>query len=124
MAIAFPAGIGGIAGAWAVAAAGGALIAGIGVIALGGAIGAGLGTLLFHAVARQHAANVQSQLARGGMILWVATPDEASEHRALEVLLCCGGTSVHTHTIDRAWGVADTPLHDAQPDLFLEHDKR
>ena len=124
MAIAFPAGIGGIAGAWAVAAAGGALVTGIGIIVLGGAVGAGLGTLLFHAVARHHAADVESQLARGGLILWVATPDEAAEQRVLEVLQRCGGGSVHTHTIDRAWGVADTPLHDVQPDPFLEHEKR
>ena len=124
MAIAFPAGIGGFTGAWAVAAAGGALVTAIGMTVLGGAVGAGLGALLFYAVASHHAVDIESQLAAGGLVLWVSTPDEAAEQRALEVLRRCGGMSVHAHTIDREWGVANSPLHDVQPDPFLEHDKR
>lgn len=120
--IAFPLTIGVFAGAWVVAAAGGALIVAIGATLVGGAVGAGLGALLYHAVARRHAANIESQLASGGLLLWVSTPDQAAEDRALAVLARCGGTSVHAHTIDRQWGVADVPLHDAQPDPFLEHD--
>jgi GNAT superfamily N-acetyltransferase len=124
IAIAFPAIIGGFGGAWAVAAAGGALVTAIGITVLGGAVGAGLGALLLNAVARHHAADIESQLAAGGLVLWVATPDEAAEQRALEVLQRCGGKLVHTHTIDRKWGVANTPLHDVEPDPFLVHDKR
>jgi hypothetical protein len=121
-AVSLPLGVGGFAGAWAVAAAGGALAAAIGATIVGGAVGAGLGALLVRAVARHHAATVQSQLARGGLVLWVSTPDEAAEQRALEVLRRCGGTSVHTHVVAREWGVADSPLHDVQPDPFLERD--
>ena len=121
-AISLPFGIGGFAGAWAVAAAGGALAAAVGATIVGGAVGAGLGALLVRAVARHHAETVQSQLARGGLVLWVSTPDEASEQRALEVLRRCGGISVHTHSIAREWGMADSPLHDVQPDPFLERD--
>jgi hypothetical protein len=106
VAIAVPLEIGGFAGAWAVAAAGGALVTAIGMT-----------------VARHHASNIESQLAAGGLVLWVCTPDEAAEERALEVLRRCGGISVHTHSIAREWGVADIPLHDVQPDPFLEHDK-
>jgi hypothetical protein len=123
VAIAVPLEIGGFAGAWAVAAAGGALVTAIGMTVLGGAVGAGLGFLLFRTVARHHASNIESQLAAGGLVLWVCTPDEAAEERALEVLRRCGGISVHTHSIAREWGVADIPLHDVQPDPFLEHDK-
>ena len=121
-AISLPFGIGGFAGAWAVAAAGGALAAAVGATVVGGAVGAGLGALLVRAVARHHAETVQSQLARGGLVLWVSTPDEASEQRALEVLRRCGGMSVHTHSVAREWGVADSPLHDVQPDPLLERD--
>lgn len=122
-AIAVPFAIGGFAGAWAVAAAGGALITAIGVTVLTGGVAAGLGALLVGAVAHRHAANIETQLAQGGLILWVRTPDSAAEDRALAVLQRCGGTSVHAHTIERDWGVADVPLHDVQPDPFLESGK-
>jgi hypothetical protein len=46
----------------------------------------------------------------------------AEEDRALGVLQRCGGASVHAHTIARHWGVADVPLHDVQPDPFLERE--
>jgi hypothetical protein len=82
----------------------------------------GGGALLVRAVARHHAETIQSQLAHGGLVLWVSTPDEAAEQRALEVLRRCGGTSVHTHSVAQEWGVADSPLHDVQPDPFLERD--
>ncbi len=122
VAIAVPVQIGGFAGAWAVAAGGGALVAAIGATLLGGAIGAGLEVLLFRAVSHHHASDVQAQLAEGGLALWVSTPDDAAVQRALEVLRRCGGSSVHVHTVSRAWGVEDTPLHDAQPDPFLQHE--
>jgi hypothetical protein len=122
-AIAVPFAIGGFAGAWAVAAAGGALITAIGVTVLSGGVAAGLGALLAGAVAHHHAVTIETQLARGGLVLWIRTPDSASEERALSVLRRCGGTSVHAHTIERDWGVADAPLHDIQPDPFLEGEK-
>jgi len=122
VAISVPLEIGGFAGAWAAAAAGGALATAIGVTVLGGAIGAGLGVLLFGAVAHHHAARIETELASGGLVLWVCTPSAAAEESALEVLRRCGGTSVHTHNLAREWGVADTPLHDVQPDPFLEHE--
>jgi len=122
-AIAVPVQIGGFAGAWAAAAAGSALATAIGATIIGGGIGAGLGVLLFGAVAHHHAARIATELASGGLVLWVCTPSAAAEESALEVLRRCGGTSVHTHTLAREWGVADTPLHDVQPDPFLEHEK-
>jgi hypothetical protein len=122
-AISLPLSIGSFAGAWAVAAAGGVLAAAIGATIVGGAVGAGVGVLLVRAVARHHADNARSQLARGGLVLWVSTPDEAAEQRALELLRRCGGTSVHTHSVTREWGVENSPLHDVRPDPLLERDK-
>ena len=121
MATAVPLVIGGFGGAWAVAAAGGALLVAIGATVASGAVGAGLGALLFHAVARRHAAAISEQMTQGGLILWVRAADQAAEKRALAVLQECGAGFAHTHLIDRPWGVEDSPLHGVQPDPFLEH---
>ena len=122
MATAVPLVIGGFGGAWAVAASGSALLLAIGATLASGAVGAGLGALLFHVVARRHAAAISEQIAAGGLILWVRVADPSTEKRALTVLLECGAGFVHTHMIDRPWGVENSPLHGVQPDPFLEHD--
>jgi hypothetical protein len=122
MATAVPLVIGGFGGAWAVAAAGGALVFAIGATVVSGAVGAGLGALLYHAVARRHAAAIHDQMTRGGLILWVRVPDQGMEERALAVLRECGAGVVHTHMIERPWGVANSPLYGVEPDPFLEHD--
>jgi hypothetical protein len=122
MAVAVPLGVGAFAGAWAVAAAGGALAIAIGATVVGGVLGAGLGGLLYYAVAHRHAVDIENQVATGGLILWVSTPDQASEERALKILRSGGGMSVHAHSIARHWGVTDSPLNNVQPDPFLEHD--
>jgi hypothetical protein len=44
------------------------------------------------------------------------------EERALAVLRECGAGVVHTHMIERPWGVANSPLYGVEPDPFLEHD--
>ena len=122
VATAVPLLIGGFGAAWAVAATGGALVFAIGATVAGGAVAAGLGALLYHAVARRHADAIQAQMAGGGLILWVRVEDKATEERALDVLRECGAGSIHTHTIDRPWGVANSPLSGVQPDPFLGHD--
>jgi hypothetical protein len=122
--ISVPLGIGAFAGAWVIAAAGGALITAIGATIVGGVIGAGLGTILLLTVARHHVASIQAQLAQGGLVLWVKTPDAGAEQRASEIMLRCGGRSVHAHTVMREWGPADSPLHDVQPDPFLVREDR
>jgi hypothetical protein len=122
MAIAIPMEIAGFGTAWAMAAAGGALLLAIGATVAAGAVGAGLGALLYHAVARRHAAAIHAQIAHGGLILWVTVHDKATEARVTAVLQRCDAGSVHTHMIDRQWGVADVPLHNVEPDPFLEHD--
>jgi hypothetical protein len=118
MATAVPLVIGGFGAAWAVAAAGGALLFAIGATVATGALGA----LLYHAVARRHAAAIRDQLAHGGLILWVRVADKEAEERALTVLRECDAASVHTHMIDRPWGVANSPLHGVQSDQLLEHE--
>ena len=118
-AIGVPFQIGGFAGAYAVVAADGALAAAIAGTILGGAIAGGLGALIALAVAHRHARQVREQLARGGIVLWVAAPDAASGNRAVNILQRCGASDVHIHTIEREWGVKDVPFHDVQPDPLL-----
>ncbi len=123
-AVGIPFQIGGFAGAAAVVAAGGTLAAAIAATILGGAVGGGLGGLLALAVARNHAEAVREQLARGGLVLWVSTPDDAAEKRALAVLQRCGASRIHVHTVERKWGPRDRPLHDTQFDPLLDRDRK
>ena len=117
-AVGVPFQIGGFAGAAAVVAAGGTLAAAIAAMILSGAVAGGLGALLALAVARHHAQGVREQVAHGGLVLWVSTPDEASERRALAILRKCSAKLVHVHSIEREWG-QDRPF---QFDPFLEPD--
>jgi hypothetical protein len=104
-------------------ASGGTPAAAIAATILGSAIGGGLGTLLALAVARRHVESIRQQLAQGGLVLWVSTPDEAAENRALAVLRRCGASSVHVHAVEREWGSKDRPLAETQLDpLLLERD--
>lgn len=116
--------VGGFAGAFAAAASGGALATAIATAVAGGVVGAGLGALLLVAVARHHAEHVEKQLAQGGLLLWVTTPDAAAEKRALAVLERHGASNVHIHEFEREWGVQDVPLHDVQPDPFLDKEPK
>lgn len=118
MATAVPLVIGGFGAAWAVAAAGGALLFAIGATVASDAVGSGLGALLYQTVARHHAAAIRDQMAQGGLILWVRVADKETEQRALAVLRDRGAGFVHTHMIDRPWGVANAPLHGVQSDPF------
>jgi hypothetical protein len=122
MSIAIPMEIAGFGAAWAMAAAGSALLLAIGATVVSGGVGAGLGALLYHVVARRHEAAVRAQLARGGLILWVRVANKATEERVLSVLGRCGAESLHTHMINRPWGVENSPLHGVEPDPFLVHD--
>lgn len=121
-AIAVPFMIGGLAGAAAVAATGGILAAAIGATILGGAAGAGLGSLLARAVAHRHTANIEQQLALGGLVLWVNVPNEQAERQALAALEKAGAKDLHVHTIERRWGPRNRPLAEANMDPFLERD--
>jgi hypothetical protein len=48
---------------------------------------------------RSHADWLQEQLDRGGLLLWVRTPTEADERRAIEVLTQHATHDVHIHEV-------------------------
>ena len=66
-----------------VVASAGAVAAAIVGTALAGAL---LGTVFTHWMDQRHADWLQGQLDRGGILLWVRTPDEAAERKALAIL--------------------------------------
>jgi hypothetical protein len=79
-----------------VVASAGAVAAAIAGTAVGGAL---IGTALAHWMDRRHADWLQDQLERGGLLLWVRTPDMAAERKGLEVLTRHSGHDVHIHEI-------------------------
>ncbi len=115
--------IGGFAGALAVAASGGALALAIAAAIVFGAGGAGLGAILATAIADGHAARIRDQLKMGGLILWVSTPTEEAQKRAVAVLSKMGASDIHVHEYEREWSVKDMSLAAIQPDPLLERDR-
>jgi hypothetical protein len=66
-------------------ATGGVAAAAAAAVAAGGGIGA-IGALIGRKLAENEISFLDAQLARGGVLLWVRTPDVDAERRALEVL--------------------------------------
>ena len=65
---------------------GSALVAGGAAVALAGALGGLVGALIAHGFHRKHAEDIQDQLARGGLVLWILTRDAKQEDEAVEAL--------------------------------------
>jgi hypothetical protein len=83
--------------------AAGTVVASEGVVAAavtGTAIaGALIGTVLTRWLDRHHAERLQEQLERGGLLLWVRTPDPDTERRAIEILTRHSAHDVHIHKL-------------------------
>jgi hypothetical protein len=93
--------VGACAAAGAVVASGGTAAAAL----IAGAVAGGGGGLIGAAFARfleqRHAHRLQEQLDRGGLVLWVRTPDEEAERRAVEALRANGADDVHVHDLPK-----------------------
>jgi hypothetical protein len=92
--------VGAIASIGAVVASGGAatpLL--LGAAVAGGGAGGALGAILARVVGQSHAARLETQVARGGLLLWVRTTDPAQEQRAIDILKQHGAEDVHVHTL-------------------------
>jgi hypothetical protein len=79
-----------------VVASAGAVAAAIVGTAIAGAL---LGTVFTHWMDRRHADWLQEQLDRGGVLLWVRTPSEEDERKALEILTRYSAHDIHIHEI-------------------------
>ena len=89
--------VGAVAAAGIVLVSGGALATALAGMALAGGGGALVGGLLAKLVGDRHAAHLQEQLERGGLLLWVRTWNQEDERRAVEILKRHSGADVHVH---------------------------
>jgi hypothetical protein len=78
---------------WLTLAGVGGAIPAVVAAGVGALIGVALGGLIHH----HHAARIQEQLARGGIVLWVGIRDAATEEKATRILREQGAHDVHTH---------------------------
>jgi hypothetical protein len=93
--------VGAIAAAGMVVATGGTIAALIIGAAAGGGAGGLIGVALARFLGKQHAHALQAHLDKGGLLLWVHTPDEEHERKALEILRRCGAEDAHVHTLPK-----------------------
>lgn len=98
--------VGAVAAAGTVVASGGTLAAILGASLFTGGASAAIGGVLARWLEDRHARNLQAQIDRGGLLLWITVRDEAHEKKALEVLRANGGHDIHVHDFPI------TPSHD------------
>jgi hypothetical protein len=94
--------VGALAAAGAIALSGGTILAAAGAAAAAGGAGGALGALIARRLGRRHADHLQEQLDRGGILLWVRTPDPDSERRACEIIRRHAADDVHVHELPTA----------------------
>jgi hypothetical protein len=88
-------------GAVAAAIAAGAVSvpATIAAVALGGGSGALAGGILAKVMGDHYTQEIKEQVDKGGLLLWVRTPDEEREHIACDIMQAHGAKHVKVHTI-------------------------
>lgn len=91
--------IGAVAAVGAVVASGGTIASAIAAAALAGGAGSLFGSVIAKWVGDRHAGNLQAQIDRGGLLLWVRTWDEAQEARARDILSRHSAHDVHIHDL-------------------------
>lgn len=94
--------VGAVAATGAVVASGGTLAGAIAAAVLAGGAGGLVGSVLAMWVGDNHARNLQEQIDRGGLLLWVRTWDAEDEKRAVEILNRHSGKDVHIHSLPAA----------------------
>ena len=85
-----------VVAAGTVVASEGVVAAAITATAIAGAL---IGTVLTRWLDKHHAEQLQEQLDRGGLLLWVRTPDQATQRRAIEILTRHSAHDVHVHQL-------------------------
>lgn len=117
--------IGGLAYVGALAAVGTVVASGgtLGVAILGATLGGGggglLGSIISHWFSRRHAAHIEEQLTKGGLLLWVHIRDDEHETRARRILEAHSAADVHVHDLPRSTMSEKNPLRDVNIDPFL-----
>ncbi len=68
-------------------------------VALGGGSGAAIGGALAKALGDHYNHEIKEQIEKGGLVLWVRTPDEERENIACDIMQAHGAKHVKVHTI-------------------------
>jgi len=89
--------VGAVAAAGSIVASGGTVAAAFAAAALAGGAGGMFGATLAKWVGDRHADNLQAQIDRGGLLLWVRTWDSEQEKRAIDILSKHSAHDVHAH---------------------------
>ena len=111
--------VGALAAVGTIVASGGTLAAAVIGAVAAGLGGAGVGSLVARVLGRERAANIESQLQKGGLLLWVRTRDAAHETRAVTILKKHQAEDVHVHALPASTKPEHDPLADLEPDPFL-----
>lgn len=91
--------VGALAAAGGIVAAGGGIAASIAAAVVGGGAGGAIGAVAAKFVGDRHAKNIENQLDRGGLLLWVRTWNAEREELAVDILRRNAGQDVHVHEI-------------------------
>jgi hypothetical protein len=68
---------------------------------------------------RGRAKDIEAQINKGGLLLWVRTCDADREARATAILRKHGADDVHVHSFEGGRGPEFNPLGGLEPDPFL-----
>jgi hypothetical protein len=90
---------GALAAAGVTVASGGAFGALLAAAVAGGASGGLVGGVLASLVGESQARQIEDEIRHGGLLVWVRTPSEDDEKRALDVFRRNGAADVHVHSI-------------------------
>ena len=85
-----------------IVASGGTAAAAIVGAAVAGGIGLAIGAALAKMIGEHHADALKDHLDKGGLLLWVRTPDGDHETRACDILKKAGAEDVHVHDLPEA----------------------
>jgi hypothetical protein len=103
--------IGATAAAFGVVASGGALAAAVAAAAEGGvATAGGAGALIARFLGREQAKELRTQMATGGLVLWVRVRSPEREDKAQRILKDQGAEAVRVHEIEIQKRFEDVPL--------------
>jgi hypothetical protein len=94
--------VGAVGAIGAIVATGGTVAAALIAAAAAGGAGGLIGVALSKLIEDHHARYLQEQLDRGGLLLWVRTPDAEHENRALDILKRHSADDVHVHELPDA----------------------
>ena len=111
--------VGAIATVGAVVASGGTLAWALAGAAMAGGGGGLIGAVAARWLGRDRARDLQAQLDKGGLLLWVRLRDHEHEKRASDILTKHSADDVHVHEMSSSRDPEADPLSGMEPDPFL-----